>query len=71
MGQEAIASRLGIELETYRHVDEPWLERMGLIERTERGRVATRLAQLWYGPGRKPLPTSGGSPILPFRLRGA
>ena len=75
---EAIASRLGIDFETFRDIHGPWLERAGLIERTERGRVATKLAWVFYGPakrvkpengnGRKPIPTIRGIPILPFKL---
>jgi predicted ArsR family transcriptional regulator len=49
MGLEAIASRLGLELQTLRDVHEPWLERAGLVERTVHGRVATGRAREWYG----------------------
>jgi len=49
-GLEAIASRLGLDLETLRDVHEPWLERAGLVERTMHGRVATERARAWYGP---------------------
>jgi Holliday junction DNA helicase RuvB len=49
MGLEAIASRLGLELQTLRDVHEPWLERAGLVERTVRGRVATERAREQYG----------------------
>jgi Holliday junction DNA helicase RuvB len=55
MGREALAARLGVDIETYSRVHEPWLERSGLVERTERGRVATRKARDLYGaerPGR-------------------
>jgi hypothetical protein len=61
MGLEAIASRLGLDLETLRDVHEPWLERAGLVERTVRGRVATQRAQAWYGrpKSKKPRGPSG------------
>jgi Holliday junction DNA helicase RuvB len=49
MGREALAARLGVDLETYRDVHEPWLERSDLIERTEAGRIATRKARALYG----------------------
>ena len=49
MGIGAIASRLGMDLETFRDVHEPWLERSGLIERTEWGRMATEEARKLYG----------------------
>ena len=38
-----------MDLETFREVHEPWLERSGLLERTEAGRVATRKAYDLYG----------------------
>ena len=49
MGRESLAARLGTDLETYREVHEPWLERAGLLERTEAGRIATRRASDLYG----------------------
>jgi Holliday junction DNA helicase RuvB len=49
MGREAIAARLGLDPETYRDVYEPFLERSGLIERSELGRVATAKAIALYG----------------------
>ena len=49
VGREALAARLGVDLETFREVHEPWLERSGLVERTESGRIATRKAQQLYG----------------------
>jgi hypothetical protein len=49
MGREALVARLGIDIETYRDVHEPWLERSDLIERTEAGRIATRKARALYG----------------------
>ena len=51
IGAEALASRLGVDLQTFRDVHEPWLERAGLVERTERGRIATAEARALYGPG--------------------
>ena len=70
LGLAAIAARLGIDLDTLREVYEPWLERCGLIERTERGRVATEEARALYG-GRGDLrPRGRGIPILPLRLVG-
>jgi Holliday junction DNA helicase RuvB len=49
VGVEALAGRVGVDRETFRDVHEPWLERSGLIERTERGRVATGEALELYG----------------------
>ena len=40
---------LGVDLETYLEVHEPWLERLGLVERTAEGRVATEEAREIYG----------------------
>jgi len=68
VGLEAIASRLGLDLETLRDVHEPWLERAGLVERTERGRVATPKARAWYGSGGR---RGWGIRVLPFRLGSA
>jgi Holliday junction DNA helicase RuvB len=48
MGREALAARLGVDLETYRDVHEPWLERSDLVERTEAGRVATAKSRALY-----------------------
>ena len=48
-GARAIAARIGIDLETYLNVHEPWLERLGLIERTPEGRIATQKARELYG----------------------
>jgi Holliday junction resolvasome RuvABC ATP-dependent DNA helicase subunit len=48
VGVEALAARVGVDAETFRRVHEPWLERRGLIERTERGRVATEEARELY-----------------------
>jgi len=47
-GARAIAARLGIDLETYLNVHEPWLEHLGLIERTPEGRIATEKARELY-----------------------
>ena len=49
LGIEALAARLGVDLETFRSVHEPWLERSGFIERTDRGRAATEEARKLYG----------------------
>jgi len=38
-----------VDLETWRDVHEPWLERSGLLERTETGRAATAKAIALYG----------------------
>jgi Holliday junction DNA helicase RuvB len=46
---DAIATRIGVDPETYRDVHEPWLERSGLLERTRDGRVATEEAREIYG----------------------
>ena len=51
IGAETLASRLGLDLQIFRDVHEPWLERAGLVERTERGRIATAEARALYGPG--------------------
>ena len=48
-GAMAIAARLGIDLETYLNVHEPWLEHLGLIDRTPEGRIATEKARELYG----------------------
>src|SRR5262245_5968928 len=48
-GIKSIAAKLGLDLETYQDVHEPWLERAGLIERTPEGRVATQKARELYG----------------------
>ena len=47
-GARAIAARLGIDIETYLNVHEPWLERLGFIERTPEGRIATENAREPY-----------------------
>jgi Holliday junction DNA helicase RuvB subunit len=81
VGLEAIASRLGLDVETLRDVHEPFLERQGLVERTERGRVATEKAWRIYGAagkdrssgssGSKPESAFRGIPVLAFpRLGG-
>ena len=57
LGIQAIASRLGVDLETLRDVREPRLERAGLTERTEWRRVATEEARELYGRAGK-----GGEP---------
>src|SRR6185503_6333267 len=49
LGVKAIAAALGIDLETYERVHEPWLERAGLTERCPEGRIATRKAREIYG----------------------
>jgi len=49
LGEEALAARVGVDRGTFHEVHEPWLERAGLIERTERGRVATEEARRLYG----------------------
>jgi Holliday junction DNA helicase RuvB len=70
LGLAAIAARLGIDLDTLREVYEPWLERCGLTERTERGRVATEEARMLYGGRGNLRPRGRGIPILPLRLAG-
>jgi Holliday junction resolvasome RuvABC ATP-dependent DNA helicase subunit len=40
---------VGLDAETYLNVHEPWLERLGLIERTPEGRIATEKARELYG----------------------
>ena len=49
LGRETLAARLGVDLATWRDVHEPWLERSGLVERMEAGRVATSKARALYG----------------------
>ncbi len=49
IGRDSLAARLGVDPETWREVHEPWLERAGLIERTETGRAATAKAIALYG----------------------
>ena len=58
IGREALAARLGVDLETYREVHEPWLERTGLVERTEWGRAATAKARALYGAGAEAKPVA-------------
>jgi Holliday junction DNA helicase RuvB len=79
VGVEALAARVGVDAETFRRVHEPWLERRGLIERTERGRVATEEARELYGETaprrmarakwRRVAPAAHGIPILNVRFR--
>ena len=69
VGLEAIASSLGLGLETLRDVHEPWLERSGLTERTARGRVATEKARWWYARWRsKASRGRTGIPVFHFPL---
>jgi len=49
LGIKGIAAAIGLELETFEEVHEPWLERSGLIERTPEGRRATQKARKIYG----------------------
>ena len=60
MGREALAARLGVDIETYSRVHEPWLERSGLVERTEGGRIATGKARELYGEERSSRPRGCG-----------
>ena len=46
---DAIATRIGMDPESYKEVHEPWLERSGLLERTRDGRIATEEARKIYG----------------------
>jgi holliday junction DNA helicase RuvB len=55
LGVESLAARIGIDRATFHDAHEPWLERRGLIERTERGRVATEEARALYGVERIPI----------------
>jgi Holliday junction resolvasome RuvABC ATP-dependent DNA helicase subunit len=55
LGEESLATRLGIDRATFHDVHESWLERRGLIERTERRRVATEEARALYGVERIPI----------------
>ena len=48
VGARSLAARVGVDLETYLNVHEPWLEHLGLIERTPEGRVATQKARELY-----------------------
>ena len=63
----ALAARLGVDRESFEDVHEPWLERTGLIERTERGRVATEKARALYGEG---VEGDGEEAAAPRRLCG-
>ena len=47
-GIKAIAAKLGLDLETYQDVHEPWLEQSGFVERTPEGRIATEKARNLY-----------------------
>ena len=49
IGAKALAAKVGLDPETYLNVHEPWLERLGLIERTPEGRIATENARELYG----------------------
>ena len=49
IGVRSLAAKAGIDLETYLEVHEPWLEHLGLIERTPEGRIATAKARELYG----------------------
>lgn len=58
VGLQAIAAASAEEEDTIEEVHEPYLMRLGLIERTPRGRVATEKAYQHLGmraPGQKPL----------------
>lgn len=56
VGIQAIAAATSEEKETIEEVYEPYLLRLGFIERTPRGRVATRHAYEHLGISRKPDP---------------
>jgi Holliday junction DNA helicase RuvB len=57
VGIETLASALGEERETLEDVYEPYLLQEGFIQRTPRGRLATRIAYEHLGiPGAKTLP---------------
>lgn len=47
VGVEAIAASLGVDRGTIEDVNEPWLLKQGLIERTRSGRIATDRAKDW------------------------
>ena len=49
LGAKALAAKVGLDPETYLNVHEPWLEHLGLIERTPEGRIATENARELYG----------------------
>jgi holliday junction DNA helicase RuvB len=55
LGVESLAARLGIDRATFHDVHESYLERRGLLERTERGRVATEEAWRLYGEEEIPI----------------
>jgi len=59
VGIETLAAALGEEAETIEDVYEPYLMQQGFLQRTPRGRVATRLAGEHLG---LPMPAAGGSP---------
>ena len=59
VGLETLAAAIGEEAETIEDVYEPYLMQQGFLQRTPRGRVATRLAGEHLG---LPMPAAGGSP---------
>ena len=60
VGLETIAASISEEADTIMDVYEPYLLQLGFLERTPRGRVATRLAYKHLGlPGRKRQPPQG------------
>jgi Holliday junction DNA helicase RuvB len=80
VGVDALTAKLGVDIETFRQVHEPWLERSGLLERTERGRTATEKAREVYGErrlqrqlrwrsDRRDFPGRSGEPGFPDRMR--
>ena len=62
MGREALAARLGVDIDTYSRVHAPWLERSGLVERTEGGCIATGKARELYGEERSRHPRECEAP---------
>jgi len=61
VGLETIAASLSEESDTIMDVVEPYLLQLGFLERTPRGRVATRKAYEHLG---EPYPESGEQPGL-------
>jgi holliday junction DNA helicase RuvB len=59
VGIDSLAAAIGEERDTIEDVYEPFLIQQGFIQRTPRGRIATRTAYLHFG-----LPATGGSADL-------
>ncbi len=65
VGLETLAAATSEEAETIEDVYEPYLMQMGFLQRTPRGRVATRLSYEYLG---RPYPEDAGNNPQQFRL---